>query len=100
MEPKKKRKRKNVDWEIASTLRNDTYNKRSGLIGIFLPGNNSRNTIIPERLKDNIDSGYAKLYNYPTCPHYELENWIEEAYTQRENGDKVDNSRKLYIYNR
>jgi hypothetical protein len=93
-------KRKYVDWEIASTLRNDPNNKRSGLIGIFLPNKNSKNTIIPERLQDNINSGYASLYIYPTYAHIELEEWIEKAYNQRDDGSKVDNSRKLYKNNR
>ncbi len=93
-------KRKYVDWEIASTLRDDSINKRSGLIGIFLPNKNGRNTTVPERLQDNINSGYAKLYEYPTYPHLELEKWIDEAYEQKEDGLKVDNSRKLYKYNR
>ena len=93
-------KRKYVDWEIASTLRNDTNNKRSGLIGIFLPNKNKRNTNVPERLQDNIDSGYAKLYEYPEFPHLELEKWIEQAYEQREDGSKVDRSKKLYKHNR
>ncbi len=93
-------KRKYVDWEIASTLRNDSNNKRSGLIGIFLPKKNIKNAIVPERLQDNIDSGYAKLYEYPTYPHLELEKWIDEAYEKKEDGSKVDNSRKLYKYNR
>lgn len=93
-------KRKYVDWEIASTLRNDSNNKRSGLIGIYLPNRNSKNTIVPERLQDNIDSGYAKLYEYPTYPHLELEKWIDEAYEQKEDESKVDNSRQLYKHNR
>lgn len=93
--------RKYVDWEIASTLRNDPNNKRSGLIGIFLSGRNSDNTKIPERLQDNIDSGYADLYEYPTMPHTQLENWIEKAFEKRENeGDKVNNTRPLYQRNR
>ena len=29
--------RKHVDWEIGSSLRHTEYNRRSGLIGIFLP---------------------------------------------------------------
>ena len=70
------------------------------IIGIFLPNKNSRNTTVPERLQDNINSGYAKLYEYPTYPHLELEKWIDEAYEQKEDGSKVDNSRKLYKYNR
>lgn len=93
-------KRKYVDWEIASTLRNDANNKRSGLIGIFLPGKNSKNTTVPERLQDNIDSGYANLYEYPTYAHSQLAKWIDKAFEQKEDGLKVDNSRELYKYNR
>lgn len=93
-------KRKYVDWEIASTLRNDTNNKRSGLIGIFLPGRNKYNTKIPDRLQDNINAGYAKLYEYPEYA-FELEKWIEEAYKMKDNiFAKYDNSRVLYSYNR
>lgn len=94
-------KRKYIDWEIASTLRDDPNNKRSGLIGIFLPGRDESNTIIPERLQDNIDVGYAKLYKYPNFAHTELEKWIDEAF-ERKNDDnyKVNNKRDLYKYNR
>lgn len=94
-------KRKYVDWEIASTLRNDPNNKRSGLIGIFLPGKNSSNTKIPERLQDNIDIGYAKLYKYPDYAYAELEKWIDEAYDRKDDSSyEVDNTRPLYKYNR
>lgn len=93
-------KRKYVDWEIASTLRDDPNNKRSGLIGIFLPGKNKNNTTIPERLQDNIDSGYADLYNYPYYSN-SLANWIDNAFDKREdNNYTVNNSRNLYKYNR
>lgn len=94
-------KRKYVDWEIASTLRNDPNNKRSGLIGIFLPGRNKNNTTIPERLQDNIDIGYANLYEYPTYAYSELAEWIDNAFEKKENDNySVDNSRDLYKYNR
>lgn len=93
-------KRKYVDWEIASTLRDDANNKRSGLIGIFLPYKNQKNTIVPERLQDNVYSGYAKLYEYPEYPYSQLKKWIEEAYEQRDNGARVVNSRPLYSCNR
>lgn len=93
--------RKYVDWEIASTLRNDYNNKRSGLIGIFLPGRNKNNTEIPPRLQDNIDIGYAKLYTYPTYAYSELSRWIDEAFDKKEDDDYVvDNSRPLFKYNR
>lgn len=93
-------KRKYVDWEIASTLRDDPINKRSGLIGIFLPGLNSLNTKIPERLQDNVNTGYAKLYTYPFSP-FNLDKWIEDAFERKEKeGYLVDNSRTLYKNNR
>lgn len=94
-------KRKYVDWEIASTLRNDPNNKRSGLIGIFLPGCNKFNTMIPERLLDNIRSGYAECYDSNNCSWITLERWIEDAYHKRNDSNyKVDNGRKLYKNNR
>ena len=92
-------KRKYVDWEIASTIRNDENNKRSGLIGIYLP--NKSNSEVPPRLQDNVDCGYAKVYSYPSYDPDTLEKWIDEAYDKR-NDDyyKVDNSRVLFKYNR
>jgi len=49
--------RKFVDWEIKATL-----DKQHGLIGVNLPSNplNTNNYyIVPDRLNDNIQSGYA-----------------------------------------
>lgn len=91
-------KRKYVDWEIASTLRNDPNNKRSGLIGIYLPG--KKGSEVPPRLNDNVKTGYAKVYDYPQYAHIELERWIESAYEERDNGYKVDNTRPLFKHNR
>ena len=92
-------KRKYVDWEIASTLRNDQNNKRSGLVGIFLPGCNVHNTTIPARLMDNFTSGYDKLYNYP-YDQKQLSQIINYAfYARTERAHLIDNSRKLKEYN-
>lgn len=92
-------KRKYVDWEIASTLRNDQNNKRSGLVGIFLPGCDIYNTTIPARLMDNVTSGYAKLYNYPYDSN-QLSQIINDAfYGKNERAHLIDNSRKLKEYN-
>lgn len=66
-------KRKHVDWEIKATL-----DKQHGLVGINLPNNpimlygqggclhptGCANK--PQRLQDNIDSGYAVWTNWPT----------------------------------
>lgn len=49
--------RKFVDWEIKATL-----DKQHGLIGVNLPTNPSDNNYkytVPDRLNDNIQSGYA-----------------------------------------
>ncbi len=49
--------RKYVDWEIKATL-----DKQHGLIGVCLPNNpvdGVGRVHIPDRLQDNIDSGYA-----------------------------------------
>ena len=99
--------RKHVDWEIGYSLTTSNLNTRSGLIGILLPSyspcyesyfylncaqkrteNNSRIYTpcnIPPRLYDNIQSGYAKIYPYPTSSH-ELKKWIHEAFQRRGSG--------------
>ena len=91
-------KRKYVDWEIASTLRDDKCNKRSGLLGIFLPGES--NSKVPPRLQDNIDCGYAKIYSYPSYDSEKLKKWIEDAYERRNDYYyNVNNSQELYKNN-
>ena len=47
--------RKYVDWEIASTLRNDPVNGRSGLLGVNIKSV-GRRALAPPRLADNYDS--------------------------------------------
>ena len=92
-------KRKYVDWEIASTLRNDPNNKRSGLLGIYLPGKSDSE--VPYRLQDNVDCGYAKVYSYPTGKPETLEKWIDEAYDKRNDPNyEPDNTRELFKRNR
>ena len=88
-------KRKHVDWEIGSSIRDTSLNSRSGLIGIILPsyprrGNTYNPYTIPPRLYDNIKCGFAKIYNWPTNPN-EIQKWIREAFERRETV-KPDNS--------
>lgn len=112
--------RKHVDWEIGYSLTTSKLNIRSGLIGILLPNytqhyepyfhpncvqkrteDNSRIYTpcnIPPRLYDNIQSGYAKIYPYPTSPH-ELKKWIHEAFQRRGSG-LHRNSRDYFANNR
>ena len=62
-------KRKHIDWEIASSIRQTDFNPRSGLFGILLPTYTKVNnrfspfTISP-RLYANIECGYFKIYNW------------------------------------
>ena len=57
--------RKHVDWEISAGLLNN-----AGLIGLALPSHSSYNkknyseVNVPERLVDNLKSGYASLYDW------------------------------------
>ena len=55
---------------------------------------------IPQRLNDNLKSGYAKLYRW-TDDESKIKKWIEEAFHARiEKADKIDNSREQFKYNR
>lgn len=96
--------RKHVDWEIAASLRHTDFSSRSGLVGIFLPshpcygkGSYNRYTI-PPRLWDNIDCGFAKVYDWKDNGKL-IQSWIHEAF---ENRNKVfpSNSRYLFRNNR
>src|ERR1035441_9163213 len=61
--------RRYVDWEVYSTLRNDKYNKRSGLLAITLPSAADYwEKQLPPRVADNVNDadGYARWYKYPS----------------------------------
>lgn len=91
--------RKHVDWEISAGLYNN-----AGLIGLILPhhscytkkecsGHN-----IPKRLVDNINSNYAKLYNWDENKET-IKKFIDKAFNDREKYEK-NNSRKQMQENR
>ena len=81
-------RRKHVDWEIAATVRDTDANPRSGLLGILLPSHPSFGEddydpyTIPPRLHDNIECGFAKLYDWSGSPG-EVAGWIDAAYRLR-----------------
>lgn len=97
-------KRKHVDWEIAASIRDTKYNPRSGLLGIFLPthadyGRDKYNKcIIPPRLYDNVNCGFAKVYDWNNEP-YTTQKWIHEAFLRR-NTVNPDNSYPSFKNNR
>lgn len=81
--------RKWVDWEICASLRSYAPRRRNGLLGIFLPTADKT----PDRLKDNIDSGYAVTMKWEDISR-QLEDKIDEAYNNRSKNNLVRNDRK------
>ena len=99
-------KRKHVDWEISSSIRETKNNSRCGLIGILLPTypnyNSEKNTYngktIPPRLQKNIECGFATIHVWNENPLI-VQNWIHAAFERR---TKVipDNSYPMFSNNR
>jgi hypothetical protein len=78
--------RKFIDWEIYSSLRNDSNNKRNGLLAVQLPSVNGTRPTLPERLRDNLrkddKDAYARYIGHPSSDS-ELRGWIEDAFSAR-----------------
>jgi hypothetical protein len=97
-------KRKYIDWEISSSIRQTKFNKRMGLIGILLPShpNYGKKTYnphtIPPRLYDNLGNGFATIHNWSTNKAH-VQSWIHKAFDRRFEIDP-DNSRDLFRNNR
>lgn len=71
--------RKYVDWEIKATL-----DKRHGLIGVHLPTasrSTDGNILVPGRLHDNIQSGFALWLSWQafTSSATQLQGYVAEA---------------------
>jgi hypothetical protein len=87
--------RKYVDWEIKATL-----DKQHGLIGIWLPTlplAANGGTEKPDRLQDNLDSGYAKWLQWNQLNDELLRITIESAITSPTS--LIRNQRPLRIRN-
>ncbi len=92
------RKRKHVDWEIYAGLR-QSVNGSAGLVGIMLPEISQTPDgmylykDIPQRLADNVKSGYANIYDWEYAKQH-FDSIIDEAFQNRiSKKDKRDNSR-------
>lgn len=90
-------KRKHVDWEIYAGL-SERNKCRAGLVGVLLPtyydsqgfralGEGYKN--IPDRLQDNVETGYAKLYSWSEIitkdsdGKYKIQKIIDEAFERK-----------------
>ena len=81
-------RRMHIDWEIAATVRDTEANQSSGLIGILLPTHPSFGAdgyfpyTIPPRLHDNVQCGFANLYDWNESPN-EVAGWVDSAFRRR-----------------
>lgn len=91
--------RRFVDWEIQSSLRQPADGSPNGLLGILLNPSATTGTA-PQRLRLNLDSGYAKWYKHPRNAS-SLSSWIHEAYLSRSTlASRIKNPRDRFRYNR
>ncbi|WP_371597754.1 TIR domain-containing protein [Streptomyces sp. NBC_00564] len=93
--------RKYVDWEVYSTLRNDKFNRLSGLMAVTLPSIENSTKTLPDRVSDNVNGtgGYARWWKYPSSVGG-LQSMIEEAFQARTSRvDLIDNSRARRMRN-
>lgn len=79
-------RRKHVDWEIYAGL-TSRAGGCSGLLGIRLPtrsdyGKPVNYDTIPKRLADNVQSGYAKLYDW-TEDSAVVKKWVRSAFESK-----------------
>jgi len=88
--------RMHVDWEISGAI-STRIGGNSGLIGILLPSHpdygadkkyNAAN--LPKRLAANLESGYAKLYDW-TDDRVKMQQYIEDAFAGKSKTEKIRN---------
>lgn len=91
--------RKHVDWEISGALNYKVGDSYAGILGLKLPTHSDYGTgkytynLLPDRLSDNLKSGYALIRDY-TTDRKKLQGYIEEAFNLRKShADKRVNSR-------
>jgi len=82
-----------VDWEIKATL--DRY---SGLVAVALPGmpfGPDGSPVLPARLQDNFDGGYAVLCGWRDLVDGRIDLTHRIAFANARNPDTIRNSRPL-----
>ena len=80
--------RKFVDWELAASLRQGPkVGLPNGVLAILSP--ELSEAMLPDRLVDNSETGYAKFHPYPKN-RTQLAKWIDQAFEAREDQSKRD----------
>lgn len=97
--------RKHVDWEISAAL-SMKAGGYSGLLGLRLPTHPDYGsatldpTFVPPRLVDNLDSGYASIYEW-TEVISDMKSLIQDAFDARiDKKDLINNSSQQFQRNR
>jgi hypothetical protein len=89
--------RRFVDWEVQASLRQPKDGRANGLLAIQLWPSYTK---LPDRVRQNVDSGYAKFYKYPNSSAA-LEGFIDEAWNARfDSASLITNPRDRFSYNR
>lgn len=92
--------RKHVDWEISGALDYKVGNRYAGILALHLPNHPDYGkktytpSLLPKRLRANLESGYAAIYDW-TTDRCALQQYIEEAFARRANVDKIENRKIL-----
>lgn len=88
--------RMHVDWEISGAI-SSRVGGNSGLIGILLPshpdfggGKKYNPENLPKRLAANLESGYAKLYDW-TDDRVKMQQYIDYAFKGKNETEKIIN---------
>ena len=102
--------RKHVDWEISASLIDTDHNDRCGLLGIRIPTHadfsdaeyNPR--LIPPRLAANCEGNdpFAAVHRWSGSDNQinRIRQWIDEAFSRRNQQPDPDNSYRLFARNR
>ena len=97
-------KRKYIDWEIGSSLRDTMHNSRCGLLGVLLPNHPDYRKPtcnaykVPPRFADNLDRNYALLHRWSSNPT-KIRNYVHKAYLKRYR-ISPDNGRDRFMRNK
>lgn len=91
--------RKHIDWEISGALNPKVGDKCAGILGLKLPNHpnygtgNHNYSLLPDRLSDNLKSGYAIIRDW-TDDRTKIQEYIELAFEKRNTSyEDRDNAR-------
>ncbi len=94
--------RKHVDWKISGALNYKVGDNYAGLLGLKLPSHADYGTgkhhysNLPQRLVDNLKTGYAIIRDY-TTDRKKLQEYIELAYSNRssQKNNRINSRKQL-----